>query len=37
MGVQGNIFLLSVLCRSEGVIAPADVLFKTEAAQMDTA
>lgn len=37
VGVQGNIFLLSVLCGSEGVIAPADVLFKTEAAQMDPA
>lgn len=37
MGVQENIFLLSVLCGSKGVIAPVDVLFKTEAVQMDPA
>lgn len=37
VGVQGTIFLLSVPCGSKGVIAPVDVLFKTEAAQMDPA
>lgn len=36
-GGQGHVFLLSVLCGSKGVIAPVDVLFRTEAAQMDPA
>lgn len=31
--VQGNILLLSILCQGEGVIAPADVLFKRKAWQ----
>lgn len=32
-----HILLLRVLCQGEGVIAPADVLFKKKAARMDEA